>query len=155
MGSRTWISMPHLLRYWSRSAWRLWERPAKCTLCAGSHRLEEHMCGVGGCQVGSGKICMHVTATCANCQGNHQATSTKCPVRHKAEKEARRMRSNKKEQKTKEVIEIHSEPERPSEEPEEVNPDLDMENNDWAGSPPASPLSSIRDYECLDNKNRW
>jgi len=62
------------------------KRPAKCTLCAGSHRLEEYMCGVDGCQIGSGKICMHVTATCANCQGNYQATSTKCLVRHKAEK---------------------------------------------------------------------
>ena len=43
------------------------ERPAKCSLCAGPHKLEEHKCGVSGCQVGWGKICVHVTATCGNC----------------------------------------------------------------------------------------
>lgn len=53
------------------------------------------------------------------------------------------------------VVEPQSESERLSEEPEEVNPDLDMENNDWAGSLPASPLSSVEDLECLDNEGRW
>lgn len=98
---------------------------------------------------------MYVTANRANCQGNHQATSTQCPVRHKAEKEARKMRNNKKEKKIKEVIETHSEPERLSKEPEEVNADLDMENNDWARNPPALSLSSIGDLECPDNENCW
>lgn len=60
------------------------KRPAKCTLCAGPHKLKEHKYRVSGCQVGWGKICTHITATCANCLGNHQATSIKCPVRHKA-----------------------------------------------------------------------
>ncbi len=65
------------------------------------------------------------------------------------------MRSNKKEEKAKKAIESQSDPERSSEEPEEVNPDLDMENNDWAGSLPASPLSSIQDLECPDNEDSW
>ena len=93
-------------------------------------------------------------ATCANCQGNHQATSTKCPVRHKAEKDARRMKENKKEGKAKEVIEPENEIERASEESEEMSHDLDMENgNDWAKSLPASPLSVIEDPECADKGN--
>lgn len=51
------------------------QRPAQCTLCAGPHKLEKHKCGVSGCHVGFRKICTHVTATCTNCKGNHQATS--------------------------------------------------------------------------------
>ncbi len=48
-----------------------------------------------GCKTGFGKICSHVTAVCANCKGAHQATSGKCPVRQRAEKEARRKKSDK------------------------------------------------------------
>ena len=106
------------------------QKPAKCTLCAGPHKLEEHKYGVSGCQIRSGRICTYITATCANCQGNHQATSTKSLVRHKAEKDARRMRSNKKEEKAKKAMESQTDLEKLSKEPEEVNPDLDIENND-------------------------
>ena len=45
--------------------------------------------------------------------------------------------------------------ERPSEDPEEVNPDLDVENNDWARSLPILPLSSIEDSESPDASNFW
>lgn len=122
------------------------ERPTKCSLCAGLRKLEEHKCGVSGCQVGWGKICVHVTATCGNCQGNHQATSTKCPVRHKVEREARKMKNNIK---TGQSEKQPAKSERPSEDPKNANPDLDMDKNDWARSP-ASPLSSIEDPESLD-----
>ena len=71
------------------------ERLAKCTICAGPHKLEEHKCGVKGCETGFGKICSHVTAVCANCKGAHQATSGKCPARQRVEKEARRKKSDK------------------------------------------------------------
>ena len=66
------------------------KRPPQCTLYAGPHRLDEHRCGVNGCQSGSRKSCSHVTPTCANCQSRHQATFFKCPVRYKAEKETRK-----------------------------------------------------------------
>lgn len=95
------------------------------------------------------------STTCANSQGNYQAISTKCLVRHKAEKEARWIKINKKKEKTKEMIKTNSKSERLSKEPDEVNSDLDMENNDWARSPSASPLSLVGDLECPDNKNRW
>lgn len=66
------------------------QRPVQCTLCAGPHKLEEHKCGVNGCEAGFGKICTHVTAVCANCKGSHQSTSGKCPARQQAEKKARK-----------------------------------------------------------------
>ena len=121
----------------------------QCTLCAGPHKLGEHKCGVSGCQARLGKICSHVTATCANCQGNHQATSVKCPVRHKAEKE------DKNKEKVDQAPEHQDEGrEKPREEPNEENLDLPMENDDWAGSP-TLPLSSIGDLKCSDSANNW
>lgn len=131
------------------------QRPAKCALCAGLHKLEENKCGVSGCELGSGRICAHITVMCANCKGNHQATSTKYLVRHKAEKDAKKIRNNKKEEKAKKVMEPQHELERLSEEPEGANPDQDIENNDWGESLPASPLSSIEDLECPDVENGW
>lgn len=71
------------------------QRPPQCSLCAGPYKLDEHRCGVSGCQTGLGKTCSHITAKCANCRGNHHATSVKCPVRHKAEREAK----NKKDRR--------------------------------------------------------
>lgn len=64
------------------------------------------------------------------------------------------MKSSKKEEKVNKAIELQSKAEKPDEESEEVNPDLDMENNDWAKSP-ASPLSSFKDSEGFDSKKRW
>ena len=71
------------------------QRLVKCTLCAGSHKLEEYRCRVSECKVGLGKICTHVKTTCANCQGNHQANSIKCLIRQKAKKEARRIKGSR------------------------------------------------------------
>ncbi len=90
------------------------ERPAKCTICAGPHKLEEHKCGVKGCETGFGKICSHVTAVCANCKGAHQATSGKCPARQRAEKEARRKKSDKGKENINDIP--------------MMQPDLDKEN---------------------------
>ena len=150
------------------------QRPAQCTLCAGPHKLEDHKCGVNGCKVGFGKICTHVTAVCANCKGSHQATSGKCPARQKAEKDARKKKGGKAEEKINEIAakqdkvgegaiteETEGENanselrEKSADEPEDENPDLDMENTDWAKGP-ASPLSSVPgDFECHDSENFW
>ena len=131
------------------------QRPVKCTLCTGSHKLEEHRCGVSGCKVGLGKIYTHVKATCTNCQGNHQATSIKCLIRQKAKKEAKRIRGSRIKEKINKIMEPQIDLERPSKDPEEVNPDLDIENNNWAESLPTSPLSSIEDPKNLDALNFW
>ena len=129
------------------------ERPPQCTLCAGPHRLEEHKCGVSGCKVGMGKSCTHVIVRCANCEGNHQATSTRCIARQKAEKEARKRKMEKGNEKAVETPEQHDPPtEEPREEPKEIEVDMDLEN--WAGSP-SPPLSSIGEAECQDPKHPW
>ena len=60
-------------------------RPEKCTMCARTHPASEHQCGVNGCHKGKGKLCVHVVAQCANCQGNHQANSIRCPAKQRAE----------------------------------------------------------------------
>ena len=60
-------------------------RPEKCIMCAGEHQASEHQCRVEGYKIGKGKLCVHVKARYANCQGNHQANLTRCPARHKAE----------------------------------------------------------------------
>ena len=107
------------------------ERLMQCTLYAGPHKLGKHKCGVIGCQARLGKIYSHVTATCANCQGNHQAISVKCPVRHKAKKEAKKRKEDKNKEKVDEAPEYQNEgKEKPSEEPDEENLDLLMENDD-------------------------
>lgn len=129
------------------------ERPPQCTLCAGPHRLEEHKCDVSGCKVGIGKSCTHVTVRCANCEGNYQATSTRCIARQKAEKEARKRKIEKDNEKAVETPEQHDPPtEEPREEPKEIEVDMDLEN--WAGSP-LPPLSSIGEAECQDPKHPW
>ena len=108
---------------------------------------------------------------CANCKSNHQATSGKCPARQKAEKEAAKKKSGKAEEKINKIAvkqdkvvegpiteEVEGENadlelgEKPAKEPEEKNPDLDIENTDWAKGP-ASPLSStLKDFECQDSE---
>ena len=56
-------------------------RPEKCIMCVGAHTASDHQCGVDRCKMGKGKLCVHVMARCANCQGNHQANSARCPSR--------------------------------------------------------------------------
>ncbi len=71
------------------------ERPAKCTICAGPHKLEEHKCGVKDCETSFGKIYSYVTTVCAKCKDAHQAILGKCPVMQRAKKEARRKKRDK------------------------------------------------------------
>ncbi len=99
-------------------------RPTKCVICSGAHKVEEHQCGVIGCTKGRGKTCPHVKAQCANCGGGHMANSSRCISRQKASVKAskeRKVRKESEREKTKVV----------SEDGEEVgadtpNPDLDM-----------------------------
>ena len=95
------------------------ERPSQCTLCAGPHRLDEHRCRVNSCQSGSVKSCSHITPTCANWQSRHRATFFKCPVKYKAEKEARK----RKEKKKKETDESSADEEPPADKEPPANRD--------------------------------
>lgn len=36
------------------------DRPSRCIICAGSHEMSEHRCGVLGCSKEIGKVCVHV-----------------------------------------------------------------------------------------------
>lgn len=46
------------------------QRPAQCTLCMGSYKLEEYKCEINGCKVEFRKICTHIMAMCANCKSS-------------------------------------------------------------------------------------
>ena len=82
---------------------------------------------------------------------NYQATYIKCPIRHKAKREAKKIKSNRKGENLAKAIE-HQNDER--ERPEEISPDLDMENDEWVKSPTLL-LSSIEDSKCVDSENQW
>ena len=76
------------------------QRPEQCAICAGAHKSENHQCGVMGCTVKKGKICIHVVPKCANCGGNHQATAFRCPARQKAQALAWRNKGKKAEKES-------------------------------------------------------
>ncbi len=110
-------------------------RPARCIICTGPHKVEEHQCGVIGCTKGRGKVCVHVTVKCANCGGGHMANSPRCASRHKAGVKANKERKLKKHSKKgkeravsedgKSVAERDRNLERETES-SEVSPNLDM-----------------------------
>lgn len=47
------------------------ERPEQCVICAGANKTENHTCGVTGCGLKKGKMCIYVVSRCANCGSNH------------------------------------------------------------------------------------
>ncbi len=129
--------------------------------------MEELKYEVKGCEVGFRKICTYVTALCANCKGSHKATSGKCPSRQKAEKEARKKKDDKADGKINEIAAKQDKVgeghitkegegenanqelgEKAAEEPQEENPELDIENTDWAKGPASPPCSMPEDFEC-------
>ena len=59
-------------------------------MCTGEHQISEHQYGVRGCSKGIRKLCIHVIARYANCQGKHQANSARCPLKQKAKIQARK-----------------------------------------------------------------
>ena len=54
--------------------------------------MNDHKCGVNGCDKGQGKIYTNVVARCANYNGNHHANAIRCSIRQKAEGQARRIK---------------------------------------------------------------
>ncbi len=101
------------------------DRPQKCIICAGPHKVEDHQCGVAGCKKGKGKICAHDTPKCANCTGAHAANSPRCTSRHKAEINARKEMNTKENQKGK--MQACSTSNEVEEEERESSPQLDTE----------------------------
>ena len=118
-------------------------RPPQCIICSGSHKVEEHRCGVAGCNKGKGKICAHVTAKCANRRGNHTANFPQCTSRHKADMQARQEKKLMGK-RGKEKIQVEDASEagiirtEESPEPEEreesppVDTEMELEDGEWA-----------------------
>lgn len=102
-------------------------------MCAREHQVNKHQCGVIGCNKGKGKLCIHVVARCANCNGNHQANSARCPSRQKAEIQAQKKKPAKEvtpkaspEPKVNPEFEVSPSLDKASPGPDEVSPDPDM-----------------------------
>lgn len=140
-------------------------RPPRCIICAGPHKMDEHQCGVNGCNKGSRKICAHVVVKCANYGSNHLANSNQCTSRHKVEIDAQKQKSLKK---TIENGKVRAEPidkggnmdQGENRDQNEKNSDLDtgmdLEAKNWARSQEEETLSQekgkgrdyTKDYEC-------
>lgn len=113
------------------------DRPPRCIIYAGLHKMSKHRCGVLGCSKEIGKICVHVEVKCANCNGNHPANSPRCTLRHKAEKAAKKGKEVRKEvEKGKKKERTGNEAEgNDREETPESAEKMELEVKDWAQSP--------------------
>ncbi len=130
------------------------DRAIQCVICAGDHKVESHRCWVTGCMVKMGKICTQVTAKCANCGANHQATVFKCPARLKAQSEAWKMKSKKSRAKDKQPV-FHPAPEEELE-VRSTEMDLDTAVTLWAKSlEQSSELSFFEDDMPETPKGGW
>lgn len=57
-------------------------------ICAGDYKTQNHLNRVIGCYVEKGKICIHITAKCANCGWHYQAIAFKYLARLKTQMQA-------------------------------------------------------------------
>jgi len=62
---------------WGHSEFRCQQAAAICTICAGTHRTEDHRCEVVTCGK-VGKVCPHTEMKCPNCGGGHPAQDARC-----------------------------------------------------------------------------
>ena len=68
---------------WGHSEFRCQRGSATCTICAGSHRTEEHRCEVATYEK-TGKVCPHTEMKCPNCGGRHPAQDARCHAKKAA-----------------------------------------------------------------------
>ena len=71
------------------------DKSLKYVIYTGSYKVENHSCGVTGCNKGKGKICVHITAKCANCGKTHTANFPRCVSRHKTNIKTRKKKKTK------------------------------------------------------------
>lgn len=137
------------------------QRPEQCVICAGAHKSENHKCGVTGCTVKMGKICIYVVPKRANCGGNHQATAFRCPARQKAQALAWRNKGKKAQEVNANIADERPRIEKFRLSPREtdISKPVDMELNipiDWTASPEqSSDLSSIEDNASRNAQDLW
>jgi len=77
---------------WGHSEFRCQRGMATCTICADSHRTEEHRCQVAMCGK-VGKVCPHTEMKCPNCGGRHPAQDARCQAKRAAIEIARGRRN--------------------------------------------------------------
>ena len=99
-------------------------------MCAGADTTSDHLYGVDRYEMEKEKFSVHIMARCANCQGNHQANSARCP-RLKAKLQARQKRLAKISET---VIEASRTAKSTEEEPVKPSQEIDEREN-WGKSP--------------------
>ena len=77
---------------WGHSEFRCQQAAATCTICAGTHRTEDHRCEVVTCGK-VGKVCPHTEMKCPNCGGGHPAQDARCRAERAAIEIARGRRA--------------------------------------------------------------
>ena len=114
--------------------------PPKCVICAGFHKVEDHYCGVMGCNKGKGKICIHITIKYANCVGSYTANSLRYISKHKTDTKTRKEKKIK-EKRGKEKVQVYNANNKSEDEKREKNLpadiEMDLKNKRWAQSPGA------------------
>ena len=78
--------------WWGHSEFQCQRGSATCTMCAGSHRTEEHRCEVATCGK-VGKVCPHTEMKCPNCRGRYPAQDARCQAKKTAIEIARGRRN--------------------------------------------------------------
>lgn len=131
------------------------DRAIQCVICAGAHKVGNHKCGVTGCTAKVDKICTHITPKCANCGGNHQATTFRCPAGLKAQTEAQKERVKKSQAKGKQQAKNEALEEELA--IRHSGMEMDTEVASWAKSPEgeSSDLSSLEDNAPEDPQENW
>lgn len=67
------------------------DQEPRCIIFADFHKTEDHQCGVTGCNMGLKKICIHLMVKCTNCGGGYPANSNQCALKHRAERDVRKI----------------------------------------------------------------
>ena len=138
-------------------------RLEQCAICVGAYKSENDQCGVMGCTVKIEKICIYVVPKCGCCDGNHQATAFRCPVRQKAPALVWRNKGKKAEKISTSMVDERSEDREnsvKSQRDKEITPkpgdmELDIPTN-WVASPGQSlDLSSIEDNTSGNGQDLW
>ena len=132
-------------------------RPPKFVICTDLHKIEDHYCGVTGCNKRKGKICVHVIAQYVNCGGSHAANFPRCILRQKTDIQIRKNKKIK-EKGSKEKMQVYTANNEAKDEKREESPladtKMDLEDGKWAQSPRAEG-SKFYDDKSQDHTKKY
>lgn len=72
------------------------DRPQKCLICAGLHKVENYWCRVAGCNKAKRKICTYINLKYANYDKIHIANSPCCASKYQIDIKARKEKEKEK-----------------------------------------------------------